>query len=350
MKNKDQMIIAMKKELQDRKDFLGNEEIETIYFGGGTPSVLKIDDIVELMDELNKLFAVHPEAEITLEANPDDLDPVYLKELNKTGINRLSIGIQSFYNELLQLLNRRHNAEQAIKSVIEAKEAGFENITIDLIYGIPGLTVQMWEKTLDKSFSLPIKHLSAYHLTYEPKTIITNFRNAGKIKEADEEVSIEQFEMLIEKSGDHQFIHYEISNFAKKGWFSKHNTSYWQGKKYLGIGPSAHSFDGTVRLWNVSDNKAYIENVTSNRIYSGSEILTKQNQFNEYIMTSLRTMWGLDLEYVLKNFGKDYHSDLLEKIDKYIKNDKAFTEKNKIYLTDKGKIISDTIISELFMV
>jgi len=349
MKNIEQMIIAMKNEMLQRKDFLGNEEIETIYFGGGTPSLMRKSDFIELIGELKKFFNVNPKAEITIEANPDDLSSEYLRDLKETGINRLSIGIQSFNDVLLKLLNRRHNSEQAVKCVKEAVDIGFENITVDLIYGLPGLDIKMWENTLDKAFALPIKHLSAYHLTFEPNTVLTNFLKSGKIKEIDEELSIEQFKMLIKKSGERQFIHYEISNFAKAGWISKHNSSYWQGKKYLGIGPSAHSFDGTVRQWNISDNKIYIENVLNNGSYFEYEVLTKQNQYNEYVMTSLRTMWGLDLDYVNNFFEKEYHTHFLQRIERYIKDDKAILENNKIILTDPGKIISDKIISDLFI-
>jgi oxygen-independent coproporphyrinogen-3 oxidase len=339
---------AVSMEIDLREDYLDNESIETIYFGGGTPSVLKIDELNFITEKIQQKFIVNDSAEITLEANPDDLDASYIYELkNNTLINRLSIGIQSFNNVELKLMNRRHNARQARQSVIEAKKAGFTNISIDLIYGIPGMTTGGWTKNLSRAMDLGIAHISAYHLTFEPGTVFYKYLNERKLIAPSEEESLRQYEILLNMAHKKKFIHYEISNFAREGCFSRHNTNYWRQKKYMGLGPSAHSYNIVSRQWNVSDNKKYIDSINKGITCARKEMLDKKTRFNDYLLTSMRTMWGTDIEYIAGEFGAEYSDYLEAGIIKFLSAGTMIRNKSILTLTDKGKFISDYIISEL---
>jgi len=342
-------ISALVQEMELRRDYLGNENVSTIYLGGGTPSLLSLRQTDSLLDSIRSTYKVEEDCEITIEINPDDITSDYLSGLKKTGINRISLGVQSWKDSDLQLLNRRHDSAQAEFALKEIFKAGFENVTIDLIYGIPGMTLQDWSANLDLSFSYKIKHLSAYHLTFEKGTVFWKMLEKGAISEIDEDKSTALFNMLIEKTEKAGFVHYEISNFGKPGFFSKHNTNYWKQVSYIGIGPSAHSFNGYSRQWNISDVKGYIRAINSGKTFFEREELDTKARFNEYIMTSLRTMWGIDLEYVERTFekeGYDYVVNLSGKFKDYglMKEENQF-----LILTNQGKMISDNIISEFMM-
>jgi putative oxygen-independent coproporphyrinogen III oxidase len=337
------------KEASLRRDYTGNETISTIYFGGGTPTVVSIKKLGAILKHIYTLFRIEDNCEITIEVNPDDINPAYLSGLKKLKINRISLGIQSWRDQDLKMLNRRHNSAQAVFALRQTIDAGFENITIDLIYGLPGMSSLDWASNLDYSFTFDIKHLSAYHLTIEPGTVFARMLEKGIIAEIEEEESTAQFNILIDKAEAAGFIHYEISNFCKPGYFSIHNSNYWKKVPYLGLGPSAHSFNGYSRQWNTRDLKGYIRSVNAGKPIFESEILDKKTCFNEYIMTSLRTMWGINFEYVEMTFGKeiyDYVINIAGKMKEYglIKYDK-----NNLVLTNQGKMISDNIISEFMM-
>lgn len=340
---------ALRQEAVLRKDYLGGEEVSTIYFGGGTPSVLPIREISVLLDEIRSLFKVSDDCEITIELNPDDINAGYMHGLKNAGINRISMGIQSWKDQYLKLLNRRHDAAGAARALNETFEAGFRNVTIDLIYGLPGLTTKEWEETLDYTFTFDIKHLSAYHLSIEPGTVFGKMLEKGIISEPDENESVAQFTVLCEKTENAGFIQYEISNFGKEGYFSIHNSNYWRQVSYLGLGPSAHSFNKFSRQWNVRDLKAYIKAVNRGKLFSESEELDQRTRFNEYIMTSLRTMWGIDLEYIEKNFDKEGYDYIMNLSGKFRDYGMIKLEKNSLVLTNQGKFISDNIISEFMM-
>jgi oxygen-independent coproporphyrinogen-3 oxidase len=340
---------ALLTEAKIRKDYTGKESISTIYFGGGTPSVLSVNKLEVILDCLKKTFTVDPSCEITIEINPDDVTPEYFRNLKKLDFNRISLGIQSWRNEDLKLLNRRHTAEQAEEALKEAFNSGFENVTIDLIYGIPAMGLNEWSANLDKSLSFDIKHLSAYHLTIEQGTVLSKMKEKGLFPEVEEEESIAEFNMLIEKTESAGFIQYEISNFGKPGYFSVHNTNYWKQVPYLGLGPSAHSFNGYSRQWNVRDLKKYIKCVNDGKIFYEKEELDTKTRFNEYIMISLRTMWGIDLEYIEKTFEKEGYDYVNNLAVKFIGYGLMKQEKNTLVLTNQGKMISDNIISEFMM-
>jgi len=340
---------ALLKEAAIRKDYIGNETVSTIYIGGGTPSVLSVKDIKGILDELGKLYSLGENCEITIEANPDDISNDYLLELKETTINRISLGIQSWRDSDLKLLNRRHDAAQAAFALEETLRKGFQNVTIDLIYGIPGMTLKDWSSNLDISFSYGIQHLSAYHLTIEPGTVFGKMKERGAFSEIDEEDSTSQFNLLIEKALEAGFIHYEISNFGKPGFFSIHNTNYWKQVKYLGLGPSAHSFNGFSRQWNVRDLRKYIKSVNSGALFYELEELDKRTRFNEYIMTSLRTMWGVDLDFVEKTFDKEGYDYLVNLAGKYINYGLMKQDQKTLVLTNQGMMISDNVISELML-
>jgi oxygen-independent coproporphyrinogen-3 oxidase len=342
-------LIALLLEIETRKNYTGKESISTIYFGGGTPSVLSVNELEVILDSLNKSFAVTTDCEITIEINPDDVTPGYLKSLKKLNINRISLGVQSWRNEDLKLLNRRHTAEQAEEALKEVFNSGFENVSIDLIYGIPGMDINGWAANLDKSLSYNIKHLSAYHLTIEQRTVLGKMKEKGLFQEADEEESIAEFNMLIEKTESAGFVHYEISNFGKPEYFSVHNTNYWKQVPYLGLGPSAHSFNGYSRQWNVRDLKKYIKCINDGKIFYEKEELDTKTRFNEYIMVSLRTMWGIDLEYIEKTFEKEGYDYVNNLAVKFIGYGLMKQNKNTLVLTNQGKMISDNIISEFMM-
>jgi oxygen-independent coproporphyrinogen III oxidase len=347
--NNSSFIDALLSEASLRKDYLENETVSTIYLGGGTPSVFSIKDLETILNHINKLFSVADNCEITVELNPDDVQPAYLEGLKNLNVNRISLGIQSWRDSDLKMLNRRHNSAQAVLALKETLSAGFENVTIDLIYGIPGMSLKEWESNLDFSFSFDIKHLSAYHLTFEPGTVFGKMLEKGAISEIDENDSAAQFNILIEKAESEGFIQYEISNFGKPGYFSIHNSNYWKQISYLGLGPSAHSFNGYSRQWNIRDLKGYIKSINTGKSFFESEELDTRTRFNEYIMTSLRTMWGIDLEYVEGMFEKEGYDYVVNLAGKFKNYGLMKLEKNSLVLTNQGKLISDNIISEFMM-
>jgi oxygen-independent coproporphyrinogen-3 oxidase len=342
-------IEALIKEAALKRDYLGSESITTIYLGGGTPSVFSISDLGTILNQINKQFRVDKNFELTIEVNPDDISPAYLKGLRKLGINRISLGIQSWRDSDLKMLNRRHDSARASTALKDIFNAGFENVTIDLIYGIPGMSSREWASNLDLSFSYDIKHLSAYHLTIEKGTVFGKMLRKGQIAEIDEEESALLFNILIEKAEAAGFIHYEISNFGKPGYFSGHNSNYWKQVNYLGLGPSAHSFNGYSRQWNINNVKGYIKAVTSGKSYYEREELDTKARFNEYIMTSLRTMWGIDLEYIEKTFEKEGYDYVVNLSAKFRDYGLMKQDKKNLVLTNQGKMISDNIISEFMM-
>ena len=342
-------IDALLKETFLKKDYLGGETVSTIYLGGGTPSVFTVKELESILNQIYLNYNVTADCEITIELNPDDIRPEYLAGLKNLKINRISLGIQSWRDSDLKMLNRRHDSSQAEYALKEILKTGFENVTIDLIYGIPGMSLKEWESNLDFSFSFGIKHLSAYHLTFEKGTVFGKMLEQGTISEIDENESAAQFNLLIQKAESAGFIHYEISNFGKPGYFSIHNSNYWKQVKYLGLGPSAHSFNGYSRQWNVRNLKGYIKAVNSGKQYFESEELDTRTRFNEYMMTALRTMWGIDLEYVEKMFEKEGYDYVMNLSGKFKNYGLMKQEKNSLILTNQGKLISDNIISEFMM-
>lgn len=348
LKKKEELLQTIVKELILRKNEV-NEPIETIYFGGGTPSLLNTKEINYLIATIYDNYNVVVKPEITLEANPDDLTNNKIIDLAKTKINRLSIGIQSFFEEDLQFMKRAHTAEEALKCITTAVGC-FDNITIDLIYGIPGLSNKKWKENIQIALDLGVNHISSYALTIEPKTLLAQQINSNKIKSLNDEKAQEQFYILIailEKQG---FIHYEISNFGKQGCFSKHNTSYWLGKNYLGVGPSAHSFNGKQRSWNVANNTKYIKSLVANTLPNEIENLSQNNLFNEAIMIGLRTIWGISLTDIESKFGKKKLAFLLKKAKKHIDNKTLEIQTNKLIATKSGKFLIDGIASDLFKI
>jgi oxygen-independent coproporphyrinogen III oxidase len=342
-------IDALLSEATIRKEYLGNEIVSTIYIGGGTPSVLLTEEIKSILSNIRKLYKVDENCEITIELNPDDIDNDYLQGLKDSAVNRISLGIQSWRDSDLKLMNRRHNAAQAAAALEQTLNAGFENVTIDLIYGIPGMTTADWSSILDISFSYNIKHLSAYHLTFEPGTVFSKMKEKGILSEIDDDESSAQFHLLIDKALAAGFVHYEISNFGKPGYFSVHNSNYWKQVNYLGLGPSAHSFNGYSRQWNIRDVKKYVKAVNSGALLFEREELDKKTRFNEYIMTSLRTMWGIDLDYVERTFDKEGYDYVVNLSGKLINYGLMKQENKTLVLTNQGKMISDNIISELML-
>jgi oxygen-independent coproporphyrinogen-3 oxidase len=349
LNNKDALVDALCKEIELQKDYLVEETLSTIYFGGGTPSLLNVTDLDRIFNAIGKYFTIAPNAEITLEANPDDLSKQKTDELKASGINRLSIGIQSFIDEHLILMNRSHTSAQAVNAVKNAQKSGIQNISIDLIYGLPDLSPDKWKQNLEKAFSLNVPHLSAYCLTVEKKTALNKFVQAKTIILPEEPIVLEQFDTLMTEAGKHNFIHYEISNFCKENMFSRHNSSYWKSDSYLGIGPSAHSYNGSSRQWNIANNALYIKGIHASESVFEKEILTDANRFNEYIMTRLRTIWGIDLKFIEATFGKNILAKMTERAKEYI--DAGFMEQNKenVTLTVKGKFLADKIASDLFI-
>lgn len=347
-KHKDEMLQAMLQEINLQANYLENEEIETLYFGGGTPSLLNTDDINALIDEIAKRHTIKDNAEITLEANPDDLQMKKIKELRETPINRFSIGVQSFYEEDLVWMNRAHNASEADSSIKRVQDAGFENITADLIYGFPQLTDTKWKANIDKLLAYNIPHISAYSMTVESKTALAHFIKSGKQKAMNEEQSANQFYILSDILTNAGFEHYEISNYARLQSYAVHNTNYWKSKPYLGIGPSAHSFNGRQRQWNISNNAQYISSVLKQIIPAEIENLTLYDKINEYIMTSLRTMWGMDLDLVERQYGGDYRRKIVKKIASFEDADQAILNNSTITLTFNGKLVADQIAADLF--
>ena len=354
LKKKDEMVLALAKEIKLRKSELldcarSDNKIETIYFGGGTPSILEVEDLRFLIDEVYKNYKVVENPEITVEANPDDLTEKRIVELSKNKVNRLSIGIQSFFEDDLQLMNRAHNSEEAL-NCLELATQYFDNISLDLIYGIPGSSNEKWKQNIDKALSFGIPHISSYALTVEPKTALDKFIKKGIIKQPDDEVTQEQFHILVDTLQENGFVHYELSNFGKPHYFSKNNSAYWLGKKYIGIGPSAHSYDGVNRGWNVSNNSIYIKSIQENKVPIEIEKLTITDRYNEYIMTGLRTIWGVSLERIEKDFGKIYLDYLNKEAKRFIEDELLIIENNVLRATKKGKFLCDGIASDLFLV
>ena len=347
-KNKDVVIESMIKELEAKsKD--DSDIIETIYFGGGTPSILSISEINKFIKIIYKNFKISENIEITLEANPEDLSLDKVKELSLSSVNRLSIGIQSFNDTELKMMNRSHNSNQS-KNCIENASRYFDNLSIDLIYGMPNSNLKSWAKNLQMLESWEINHISAYALTVESNTALKKFIDKQIIIPLDEQEVYDQYNLMFEKLSLSNYINYELSSFAKEGYFSKNNSSYWLGKKYIGIGPSAHSFDGKIRSWNISNNSQYVKQIENNRLFYQNEHLSKIDQYNEYVMTGLRTIWGVSLDQLEKKFGKKYSNHLLEKSKKFIDLNMLEISDNIVFSTRKGKFLSDGIASELFII
>lgn len=350
MKTKSELLDAIASEIVSRKDYIKDEKVKTIYFGGGTPSLLETDEIKHLLEIINQNYDIERDGlEITLEGNPDDLTYPKLKDLFSAGINRLSIGVQSFHDNDLKLLHRIHNAAQSKRCIADAKEIGFENITIDLIYGIQEQNDDQWVDNLEqlKIYNLP--HFSAYSLTVEPKTALEKMIRQGKIENTDDDKSARQFMLLQKWAEENNYLAYEISNYCIPGHFSKHNTGYWTGEKYLGIGPSAHSFNGISRQWNIANNSIYIKNIINGDPYFEIEHLTNTTRYNEYVMTSLRTIWGSDINIIKERFGLPFAMAIRESASNYVSDNLLFIKDNVIRLTPEGKLLADKIISDLFV-
>jgi oxygen-independent coproporphyrinogen-3 oxidase len=344
-----QMIDAICHEAELRNDYI-NEDIATIYFGGGTPSLTTKYEVRSTIDKMRDLFTVNAGAEITLEANPDDINEEKLIAWKDAGINRLSIGVQSFFDDDLQWMNRVHTAAEAYKSIELAMQSGFENISIDLIYGTPYLNDERWLKNLETALKLNVPHLSCYALTVEPNTALQKMIALNKKENIDAEKQSHQFEILMQWGAENNFEHYEISNFAKPGFRSKHNSSYWQGKSYLGLGPSAHSYNGISRQWNIANNVLYIESINKNIVPFEMEELSSTQKINEYLMTGLRTIEGVDLNHLEKLSDKKIISKIINDAQKFIQQNLIEQKNNSLLLTQKGKLFADGIAADLFRV
>ncbi|MBX2826778.1 MAG: radical SAM family heme chaperone HemW [Flavobacteriaceae bacterium] len=347
IKKKEELVHALCRELVLRKHEL-EETVQTIYLGGGTPSLLTVKELNKIFKTIYDHYAVSETAEITLEANPDDLNKEYIIQLSRGIVNRLSIGVQSFFEEDLNLMNRAHNAEEALQSIQHALEF-FENISIDLIYGIPGMTKERWSKNLRKAIDLDIPHLSCYALTVEPKTALKSFIEKGIVAPVDDEVAQLHHALLTEITEASGFINYEFSNFGKPGFESQNNMAYWMGKPYLGVGPSAHSFNGNTRAWNVANNHKYIQEIENGNLPQEKESLSKNDKYNEYVMTRLRTQYGIRLDEVQDTFGPQYKMYVLEQAEAHLKENLLFLDGDSLHVTKKGKFLSDGIASDLFM-
>lgn len=348
MRKKADMVLALANELQLRAEEFQNETIETIYFGGGTPSVLTTEEIRLLIDAVYKNYQVVENPEITLEANPDDLSISRIVELAQSPINRLSIGIQSFFEDDLQMMNRAHNAAEA-KTCLAEVTKHFDNISIDLIYGIPGMSHERWIQNIETALSFGVPHISSYALTVEPKTALKKLIQTGKIAQPNDDVAQEQFSILVEMLQEQGFIQYELSNFGKPNYFSKNNSAYWLGKKYIGIGPSAHSYDGVSRSWNVSNNSLYLKSIHDNILPNEVETLSVQDRYNEYIMTGLRTIWGVDLNRIEIEFGEETLNYLKKQLTRFLDDGLLSIDGVILKTTSKGKFLTDGIASDLFM-
>jgi oxygen-independent coproporphyrinogen-3 oxidase len=349
MKKKEEMVLAIAKEIQMRKSEFEQEVVETIYFGGGTPSVLTVEEINFLIAEVYKNYSVSENPEITLEANPDDLSTERIIALSQSPINRLSIGIQSFFEEDLVMMNRAHNLAEAQKCLKDAT-CYFENISLDLIYGIPGMSNEKWKQNIETALSYSISHISSYALTVEPKTALNQLIQTGKIAKPNDEEASAHFQILVEMLEANDFIHYELSNFGKENYFSRNNSAYWLGKKYLGIGPSAHSYNGISRSWNVSNNSLYLKSIQEGKLPNEIEILSITDRYNEYIMTGLRTIWGVSLERITQEFGIEYLDYLNKQAQKFLDDNLLFIKDNILKPTKRGKFLTDGIASDLFYI
>jgi oxygen-independent coproporphyrinogen-3 oxidase len=351
LKSKTDLIKSILLELDLRANYLSSKKISTIYFGGGTPSILPESDLFSILEKIYKIYSVDQNAEITIECNPEDLNIDKLKELQRLEFNRLSIGLQSFNDDELKWMNRNHSAEQSESSIKRAQDKGFENITIDLIYGSKFSNLKNWKTTLQKAIALEINHISSYNLTVEPKTKLGFDVQKNVEQEINDEKSAELFLEMIDVLTRNQFIHYEISNFAKEGFMSKHNSNYWKGVQYIGIGPSAHSFDGVSRQWNVNNNNLYIKSLSekSDNFFE-KEVLSDSDRFNETILTGLRTMWGINIKDMKKNYSNIIEKEFDEKISKLVRQDLInLSEDGNAVLTLNGKLMADKIASDLFV-
>lgn len=340
---------ALLTEISLQREYLAGKTVNTIYFGGGTPSVLDASEIAALLDQITKFHTVASDAEITIEANPDDLNPQKVKELKQTAINRFSIGVQSFFEEDLRWMNRAHNSREAESAIKRVQDAGFDNITIDLIYGYPLLTDDKWHSNINKAIDFEVPHISSYGITVEPKTALASFIRKGKQQPIADEQGAAQFIILMQLLRDAGFEHYEISNFAKPGKYSKHNSNYWRSETYLGIGPSAHSFNGETRQWNVANNSKYAESLNRQQIPAETEFLTTANRVNEYIMTSLRTMWGMDLAKIKADFGSEFSEQITQELNEALDKEWVKLDSNIVTLTQNGKLFADQIAGDLFV-
>jgi oxygen-independent coproporphyrinogen III oxidase len=347
LRYKDELVKALATEAAREKEFLAGEALDTIYFGGGTPSILEIADLELLLTTIRKDYSITPGVEITLEANADDISTEKLRAWRDLGINRLSIGVQSFFEEELRWMNRAHNAEQAINN-LELARKEFDNITIDLIYGSPLLTDEMWKQNVETAIEMDIPHLSCYALTVEEKTPLHKLINTSKVADVDDEKQARQFLLLMEWLREKGYEHYEVSNFAKPGFRSRHNSSYWKGQKYLGLGPSAHSYNGTERRWNLANNNVYIKSINEGTSQRELELLTPAQKLNEFVMISLRTMEGIDLDQLQEQFGVDERRRIETEVEKYVKHQLVQYDHPFVRLTDEGMLRADGIASELF--
>lgn len=338
LKRKESFVEALKQELVARKDYLQGALVGTLYFGGGTPSILMIDDLKSIMSLLHDHFDIDHEAEITLEANPDTLSPAYLEGLMSLGVNRLSIGIQSFFDSDLKYLGRRHNAEHALQCLKWAKAVGFNNVNIDLIYGLPTADADQWEQNLDRFLEQDLPHLSAYALTLEPNAILTKQIEQGKVLPVNEEDAVRDYNILCQKMAQVGYLHYEISNFCRPGWTSKHNTGYWFGVPYLGLGPSAHSYDGVSRQWNAASLDPQVD----------KEVLTPEQQYDEYVMLRLRTMWGVDLKYIRREMGERFSTYCEQQAQPLIVQGRLSQIREFLYLNDRQMLFADGVAEALF--
>jgi len=350
MKNKEDMVNAIIAEIGMRKSELPSSPLETIYFGGGTPSLLSDSELGRIFDAISSDFDIQNDAEITLEANPDDLTAAKIKELRHSPVNRLSIGIQSFRDSDLKLMNRAHNSDEAERSVKISQDAGITNITADLIYALPRQSLNDWRENIHKLIALDVPHLSSYCLTVEPKTALAKFVRDGKIRTVPDQVAADHFKVLTEETAKAGFEHYEISNFTKPGFIARHNSSYWKGEPYLGVGPSAHSYDGRSRRWNVSNNISYLKSIFEKQPAWKEEILTDKERYNEFVMTGLRTKWGVNTDRVKLLFGDEFQKNLLSSAEEHIRNGNVTLENKVLLLTESGKFLADGIASDLFLV
>lgn len=347
---KSSYINALCRELEERKNYLEGEKIETIYLGGGTPSQLEYKDFEFIFQTLGRLYDIQPNAEITIEANPDDLTSSYVSMLREFPFNRLSMGIQTFQEDILRLLHRRHTAQQAIDAFERCRKAGFKNISIDLMYGLPGESMQTWESDLNQAIRMKPEHISAYHLIYEEGTALWKLREQHRVEEADEELSVSLFTLLIHKLKEKGYQHYEISNFCLPGMYSRHNSSYWTGKKYLGCGPSAHSYNGVSRQWNISSLDEYITNINEGEPYSEIEELDLYTRYNDFVITTIRTMWGMNLDMLKKTFGSKLYDYCLRMAYPHLQQGTLEQSEGVLKLTEKGIFISDGIMSDMLWV
>lgn len=348
LKKKGPLVNALSKELLLRKEEIPGA-VETIYFGGGTPSLLSSEELKQIFDTLYTHYPVSADAEVTLEANPDDLTEEKIKILAASPVNRLSIGVQSFFEEDLQMMNRAHNSIEALESIKTARKY-FDNISIDLIYGIPGMSNQRWKKNLETALQLGVPHISSYALTVENRTALKTLIEKGKIAPVEEEAAREHYEIMVQILKEAGFENYEFSNFGKPGYFSRNNTAYWFGKSYLGIGPSAHSFNGHSRMWNISNNTLYIKDLEKGQLPAEREELSLTDRYNEYVMTRLRTKWGILLTEVQEKFGEDYKNYLLREARSFLNNGLMEQEGDSLLISSNGKFLSDGIAAELFFI